>query len=96
MFFKQISQLVESLVQDKFKDIRTEGLSNLNTLFGTLVATAKIPEKGDPSATMGANIKEARIKFPLTTKATEERNKQIISTLENAAKRAEQREIQKK
>lgn len=96
MLFKQVSQLSETLVQEKYKEVRTDGISNLNALFGQLLTSAKIPEKGDPPAMMAANIKEARIKFPLTTKLTEERNKAIVTVLENAAKRAQQREVQKR
>lgn len=96
MLMKFVGQGAERFGQERTKEARVEALNGISTMFNTMISGATIPENVDPSIQMAENIKEARNRFPLQTKALEAQNRSIVALLENSAKRIQQKAMTKK
>jgi len=90
-----LEQIRDRFIQEKEKDVRQDGYQTTNALFNELIRTAKIPDGIDHAVQMDKNIKEAKIRFPVTIEAIKVKNAPVFQLCEQAAKMLKQRAMQK-
>jgi hypothetical protein len=90
-----LEQARDKFVMDKDKDLRQEALQSINQLFTDLIRTAKVPDNIDHAMQMDKNIKDAKMRFPMTTETMKAKNSPVFQLCEQAAKTLKQRALQK-
>ena len=91
MLMKNLQSGMRRFAQERCKDARQEMQTSFNTVFGELMGTATVPDNVDLAKQMADNVDRARTFFPVTTKELADKNGPLVSLLESAAKRIEQR-----
>jgi hypothetical protein len=95
MFVNLLEEACDMFVLEKNKDLRTESITGAQSFFSDLIKNAKVPEGVDHAEQMDQNIKDARQRFPTTTKVMQEKNQAVLTAVENAAKQVKQKSTRK-
>ncbi|MGD0089672.1 MAG: hypothetical protein ABSE73_07110 [Planctomycetota bacterium] len=91
MLMKYLEQGVKRFAQARCSDARQEMQTSLNTLFNEILNWADMPKDVDLNKQMAENVDRARKLFPVATPELQDRNGPIVTLLESAAKRIEQK-----
>jgi hypothetical protein len=96
MLLRNMEAGTKRFAQERCRDARTDMQTAFNSLFSELIGPALVPEEVDMAKQLGDNVDRARQLFPVHTPQLSERNGTIVTLLEAAAKRVEQRAVQAK
>jgi len=91
MLLRNLESGAKRFAQERCREARQETQTAFNTTFGEITSTATIPDNVDLAQQLADNVDRARQLFPVTTKDLADRNGALVSMLESAAKRIEQR-----
>jgi hypothetical protein len=95
IYVDALEEACDEFVLEKNKDLKSEAMAGMQQLFTELLKDAKTPENVDHADQMDKNIKDARMRFPTTTKVLLQKNQAALNAAESAAKQVKQKSVKK-